>query len=393
MYLYSGKDHTLLSTYQPEKSSTNLGVSVSSASDVNFDGYPDLVAGAQGWDDPNDPTPSNFDSHGRIYVYSGKDSTLLFTYQGEQAGTTLGISVSHADLNGDGYGDLLAGAYLWDDLNISTSSNHGRVYAISGQGPLLFTLNGENPGDRFGTSVSGGHDLNLDGYGDILAGAWLWDAPSTTDSRGRVYLYSGKDQAPLFVQDGENASDQFSISTTLLPDLNQDGTPDLAAGANTWDNPQNPTPGPSTNEGKVYLYSGTPLPLTSDEHLLSISMASTQNLSLDAGISHAGRQYWVFGNFAVSGTVPGVPLGSVNIPLNPDPWTQVTIDFANTAALSMTKGTLDGSGQASASLNSLAPQPAAPLGLTLQHCYLVYQAGPPDAYYMASNLTSWTTVP
>ena len=41
----------------------------------------------------------------------------------------------------------------------------------------------------------------------------------------------------------------------------------------------------------------------------------------------------------------------------------------------------------------MAPQPAAPLGLTIQHCYLVYQAGPPDQYFMASNLVPWTTVP
>ena len=32
-------------------------------------------------------------------------------------------------------------------------------------------------------------------------------------------------------------------------------------------------------------------------------------------------------------------------------------------------------------------------GLTLQHTYLVYQSGPPDAYFMASNLVPWTTVP
>ena len=82
----------------------------------------------------------------------------------------------------------------------------------------------------------------------------------------------------------------------------------------------------------MYLYSGSSLPLTSDEHLLSISQASTQNLSLDAGVSNAGRKYWVFANFALNGTVPGVTLGSVNIPLNPVPWTQMTIDFANTAA-------------------------------------------------------------
>jgi hypothetical protein len=203
-----------------------------------------------------------------------------------------------------------------------------------------------------------------------------------------MYVISGKDASLLFTANGENAGDNLGISVSGGQDVNQDGIPDLLAGAHNWD-----TPNTTDARGRVYLYSGTTLPLTSDEHLLSISQASTQNLSLSAGPSHAGRQYWVFGNFAVNGTSPGVNLGSVNIPLNPDPWTQVTIDFANTAALFMTKGTLDGNGQASASLNSLAPQPAAPLGLTLQHCYLVYQSGPPDAYYMASNLVPWTTVP
>jgi hypothetical protein len=269
--------------------------------------------------------------HGLPFLYSGKDGTLLLTYQGEQAGTNLGFSVSQAqDVNFDGYPDLVAGANGWSDPNGSKSSA-GRMYVISGKdASLLFTANGENSFDELGGSPYGG------GPGVGNAG-----------------------------------------------DVNQDGYPDLLAGAYGW----------SGFTGRMYLYSGTTLPLTSDEHQLSISQASTQNLSLSAGPSHAGRQYWVFGNFAVNGTAPGVNLGSVNIPLNPDPWTQVTIDFANTAALFMTKGTLDGSGQASASLNSLAPQPAAPLGLTLQHTYLVYQSGPPDTYYMASNLVPWTTVP
>ena len=193
----------------------------------------------------------------------------------------------------------------------------------------------------------------------------------------------------MFSMVGGNAGDKFGTTVSSAA-VNQDGYPDLVVGAWGWDDPAD---SPNQSHGRVYVISSASLPLAASNHLLSISQASTQNLSLDAGAAHAGRLYWTFGNFAASGSVPGVNLGPVNIPLNPDPWTQVTIDFANTAALSMTKGTLDGNGQASASLNSLAPQPAAPLGLTLQHCFLVYQSGPPDAYYMASNLVPWTTVP
>src|SRR5690606_29505338 len=127
-----------------------------------------------------------------------------------------------------------------------------------------------------------------------------------------------------------------------------------------------------------------------DEHLLSISQASSQVLSLDAGPAHAGKQYWVFGNLTFNGSVPGVALGSVTIPLNPDPWTQVTIDFANTATLFNTRGLLDAVGRGYASLDTFGPIPA-PLGLTLQHCFLVFQVGPPDQYSLVSNLVTWTT--
>ena len=74
---------------------------------MNFDGYPDLLSGAHRWDNTN----LGGTDHGRLYLYSGKDGTLLLTYQGEQASTQLGWSVSQAqDVNQDGYPDLLAGA-------------------------------------------------------------------------------------------------------------------------------------------------------------------------------------------------------------------------------------------------------------------------------------------
>ena len=46
----------------------------------------------------------------------------------------------------------------------------------------------------------------------------------------------------------------------------------------------------------------------------------------------------------------GSAIGLVTIPLNPDPWTDLTIGLANSPALVNTKGTLDASGQAKAQI-------------------------------------------
>ncbi len=90
---------------------------------------------------------------------------------------------------------------------------------------------------------------------------------------------------------------------------------------------------------------------------------------------------------SVTGTSPGVTLGSaiglVTIPLNPDPWTDITITLANTPVLVNTKGTLDASGQAKAQIKGGPVNAPSAIGLVLYHAYLVYDAS--FNFYMASN--------
>jgi hypothetical protein len=89
----------------------SFGFSVASAGDVNGDGYADLIVGASSQDNPET-------NEGQAYVYFGSatgpsvtpDVTLDNPL--DQANGYFGRSVASAgDVNGDGYADLIVGAY------------------------------------------------------------------------------------------------------------------------------------------------------------------------------------------------------------------------------------------------------------------------------------------
>ncbi len=144
-----------------------------------------------------------------------------------------------------------------------------------------------------------------------------------------------------------------------------------------------------------------PLPLTADAYNMSVSTASTQNLILEAGIGSAKMDYWIFTNFAASGNSPGVAFApGVILPLNPDVLANLVASVTQLGGDGTTfvdwKGTLDNSGKAKASLNTLGPVPAL-VGVTINHAALVYSSngcGPGcDTFSLATNVVSVTTQP
>ena len=82
------------------------------AGDVNGDGYADIVIGASNY--ANGQT-----AEGIVHIYHGSPSgpsvAPSWSRESNHAGAALGISVSTAgDVNGDGYADVIMGAYLHD---------------------------------------------------------------------------------------------------------------------------------------------------------------------------------------------------------------------------------------------------------------------------------------
>ena len=86
-----------------------------------------------------------------------------------------------------------------------------------GDGSAGFVLNGIDAYDRSGRSVSAAGDVNGDGIGDLIIGAWS-AAPGGRVRAGESYVVFGRDTA----QSG-NFPAEFELST-LLPGAGGDGS-------------------------------------------------------------------------------------------------------------------------------------------------------------------------
>lgn len=134
---------------------------------------------------------------------------------------------------------------------------------------------------------------------------------------------------------------------------------------------------------------GFPLPAPIDfscsHSAIPLASTATLDMGLRAGPNHANELYVILGS--VTGTSPGVPLGSFHLNLNPDPYTNFLLGTPNTLIQS-SLGQLDAQGEAFATL-SYPGLPAVPafIGLRIHHAFLAM-----DPMTLAGTYVSRTEV-
>jgi hypothetical protein len=164
---------------------------VNEAGDVNSDGYEDVIIGSPGYDN------GQIDE-GLLFVYHGSATGLgtepAWTVESNGPGARLGASSGAGDINGDGYDDVVAGAYLY-----TNGQSEGAAWAYLGSADGLgaepaWTDEGDQSEAWFGNPAVSAGDTNGDGYADLLIGARYYDHGEADE--GVAFVYYGHDDQP-----------------------------------------------------------------------------------------------------------------------------------------------------------------------------------------------------
>lgn len=249
------------------------GYAVAGAGDVNGDGVPDVVIGAQ----------RRTGSDGDAFVVFGSttpqdvDATQRgqwgFRVKGHFGGSATGYAVAPTgDVDGDGLDDVMVAApALYFPLEGQTFVVYGkrgfRSVRLADLGSQGFVVNGAAGGNASGTAVAGGRDVNGDGVPDLLIGAPWADTRKRRDA-GKAYVVHGgtvrrslnlrrlrtrgttivgamgppQECRPDF---GQCPGDYAGRSVAQLGDIDGDGRSEIAIGA--------PWAGRPGQSGRVYI--------------------------------------------------------------------------------------------------------------------------------------------
>ncbi len=242
-------------TLSGEKNYDRSGYSLATGGDLDGDGIADLVVGSQF-------SSTEVSSGGAAYLFLGplSVSANLADYDAQGTGATPGESAGTGlstgpDVDGDGLDDLLICAPSHDG---DVGTNEGAVYLLTtkftGSRSLVLAdaiLSGDATGDELGSDCDLVGDVDGDGLGDVLVGAFRVEGIETDAGAG--YLYYGSVTGSRVGLDADATwpgltADRVGTGTASAGDQNGDGLPDLLLGAGQED-------GGGFDAGAVYLMS------------------------------------------------------------------------------------------------------------------------------------------
>jgi len=192
LYLGSPAGPSLVAdwTAESDQASAFFGSYVGAAGDVNGDGYDDVIVGATNYDSP--PLAFTPEGRAYLYLGSPAGLSWVpdWTAEGMQVGESFGAVAGTGDLDGDGYDDVIVGAP--GHRRMLKNEGRVCVYFGSAAGlsalPSWQTVGGQREA-ALGDALAGAGDVNGDGYADLILGAWKYDF--ALKNEGRAFVFHG----------------------------------------------------------------------------------------------------------------------------------------------------------------------------------------------------------
>jgi len=176
-------------------------------------------------------------------------------YKGEMDEIRISDSIRSPDWIKAQYLSMNNNFISYGSENNYVQADHGAAYIFYGYQDIDLqyfnssaanvTINGSDPGDRFGWDLASAGDVNNNGINDIMIGA-----PGVGNDPGKVYIFYGEnliDESAAgadLILTGPSDNYQFGNSVNCLGDVNGDNIDDIVVGAFAGD--------------KAYIYYGGP---------------------------------------------------------------------------------------------------------------------------------------
>jgi len=261
-----------------------------SSADLNGDGYSDII------------TTSAGNANGRVYIYYGSSSGVNVVSELFLSGMLQATSAG--DINNDGYDDILtAGPSLTITNDMSKTSIF--VYYGSASGVVNNPVTVED--NVFGQAISSAGDVNSDGFDDVIVGGYYSEHDIPDRGRGSAILYYGSNIGINSNNKTSLTTDDYKNGKVVLSkgDVNGDGYSDILVGS-----------GSGSGDSALFIYHGSASFVNLPDSIITASMYSgvfenmfTFSLS-SADINGDGNDDIIAKNHIIHGNSSGISSGS-----------------------------------------------------------------------------------